>query len=231
VVGLVRKYQHFFRELLEHSKYSFLAVFVAMVGAYFYSFDLKNFHQLFHAFHYPHITFACATAFINYMRHHRNLIAATVVSLVVPPVFCTLSDVLLPFLGGRILGVDMHLHLCFFCNQAVILLYLSLGLLIGFTAYWLSLHNVFKNLRIASLVSHFLHELVSAIASIIYIIGFGFVAWKSHLIAMTVLMICCVIFPCVVSDLVMPIFFAKILGRDDYRCFHGIEKSDEKRNS
>ena len=223
---------HFLLEFVEHTKYSVSAVVLALVGAYFAPIDsTTNTIELFHLFHYPHISFACATAFINYMRHHSNLIAATLVSVFVPMFFCTLSDVLLPFFGGRLLGVDMQLHLCFLCNKAIILSFLCIGLLIGYVSCLLQRYRVLPNLYGASLVSHFLHELVSSIASIVYTIGFGFFAWKQHLVQMFFLMACSVIIPCLFSDLIMPLFFARILGKKTYGCSLGVEKPNEKCNS
>ena len=48
-----------------------------------------------------------------------------------PAFFCMLSDILMPYVGGKILGVKMHLHICFVNEFSNIGLFLLIGLVTG----------------------------------------------------------------------------------------------------
>ena len=48
-----------------------------------------------------------------------------------PNVFCVLSDVVLPYFSGKILGVDMEFHICFHRELENVLPFLCMGILNG----------------------------------------------------------------------------------------------------
>lgn len=159
-------------------------------------------HFLFHIVHYMHTFFASVTATLTAKRFSGNLFKSILVGIFVPPVFCTMSDILFPYWGGKIIGIEMSLHLCIFENVWPVLSLIAIGVSIG--AFLSS--RATSNLEIFKLAasSHFLHDFVSAAASLLYLIGFGCHNWTENLIYIFLLMLIAVVIPCMLSDLVLP---------------------------
>lgn len=165
-----------------------------------------DFHELFHSFHFMHIVFAATGALITYLRFSRNMLGALFVGLVVPSVFCLLSDVIMPYYGGKLLGVDMHWHICFASELHNILPFLFMGMINGFV---LSRHGV-EHQSLYSVVSHFSHILVSSFASGFYLIAHGFDTWYVNIGSFFLFLIGAVVVPCTLGDVVVPMFFARV---------------------
>jgi hypothetical protein len=221
------------REFFHHVRLSFFAVIMGMIAVYFWPMKIiasqaywmfgdlaLTAGTFFHLFHYPHITFAAATCFITVFRYSKNYFLATGISFFLPTILCTLSDVLLPYLGGIMFGVQMDLHLCIFCNITAALCFLTAGIILGWLCCYLDGSGM--SLFLITLFTHFMHELVSAIASLTYMVGFGFYAWQNHIIPVMFLMLFAVVIPCVLSDFLIPLIAVKIfkkkLGLDHFCC-------------
>jgi hypothetical protein len=162
-------------------------------------------HMLFHSFHFMHIVFAATGTLITFFRFSKNILKGLIVGALTASFFCTMSDSILPYIGGRILGVDMHFHLCFFTELDKVLPFLFVGLLNG---YIMSKHHASKQ-SFYSTFSHFFHILVSSFASIFYLVAHGFIHWWASIGFVFLFLIIAVVIPCTFSDVVVPMFFAK----------------------
>jgi len=219
-------WQSFHHELLHHFPYATMSVALALMlltmisvffnvgaehdvissccgetGSHTSSFDI-----LFHSFHFVHILFATSGTILTFRRYSDKMMVGLLVGTLSSMVFCTLSDILLPYAAGRILGIDMDLHICFSSELANILPFLGVGLLNG----WIMSQLVEFRTRDNSLLLHFLHTFISAMASIFYAVGHGLSDFYTNFGMFFLLMIVAVIIPCTLSDVVAPIFFAKI---------------------
>lgn len=164
---------------------------------------------LFHSFHYIHIVFAVSGSMVMFYRYAQNLILGTAIGVVSASFFCTLSDVLLPYLAGVMLGKPMELHICFFSDFLSVLPFLLIGALNGIVMFYI---NDFKT-EANSLNLHFFHTFVSAVASIFYAIGHGFSDFHSYLGIFFLLMLGAVVLPCTLADVVVPIIFARMVAK------------------
>lgn len=164
----------------------------------------KGFHVLFHAFHYMHIVFAATGTLIMFLRYSKNMLMALLVGIISPIIFCTLSDVILPYVAGQLLGVDMHLHLCFVSEWRNIVPFLIGGIINGFV---MSMHHQGKQ-GLYSLFSHVAHITVSALASTFYLVSQRLFDWYAHFGMIFILLIIAVVVPCTLSDVVVPMSFA-----------------------
>lgn len=162
-------------------------------------------NALFHNFHFMHIVFAGTGAIITFAKYSKNWVKGIVVGSVCAMFFCVLSDILMPYIGGRLLGANMDLHICFFHEIKNILPFLIVGIANGVI---LANHHVSKQ-NTYSLVSHFVHIFVSSLASVFYLVGHGFLAWHKQIGMVFVLLLLAVVIPCTLSDIVVPLFFAK----------------------
>jgi len=167
----------------------------------------ESFYRLFHTFHFLHIVFAGAGATLAFLRYSNRWWRAVVVGTLVPGVFCVLSDVVFPYIGGRLLGVAMRLHICFFHNWSTITIFLGVGVLMGFV---LRLHVA--QVPQGSLFTywlHFGHIALSALAALFYLVSHGFYAWDQQMGLVFLMLLVAVVIPCTLSDIVVPIFVAK----------------------
>lgn len=227
-LGLVRVMVEFYH----HIRLSLVAVLLAMLTIYFWPIkfldsglywvvrgEFWDSSTFFHVFHYPHISFAAATSLLTIYRFTKNLLLAVGVSAIFPVFLCTLSDIVLPYVGAILLGIDMDLHICLFCNTLVVFSFLSVGLIFGSFLCWIE--SCEKRLFSISLITHFGHEFVSAIASLAYLVGFGFYAWQQYLITIFFLLLIAVVLPCMMSDFFVPIFITKFFQKfmlQNFKC-------------
>ena len=160
---------------------------------------------LFHSFHFMHIVFAATGTLITFFRFSNNILKALLLGIISPMVFCTLSDSILPYIGGLLLGVKMHFHLCFVTELSNVLPFLFIGIVNGFV---MSRHEGNRQWLYA-ITSHATHIVVSSLASIFYLVSHGCTDWYRFIGAIFVFLIFAVVVPCTLSDVVVPILFAK----------------------
>jgi hypothetical protein len=203
-------------ELICHFPYAVAGVAFSLIVVSFLTYLSATIHGdsshmcdgagiLFHSFHFMHIAFAVTGTLVTYLRFSRNIIKALVVGTIVPSFFCVLSDAVLPYLGGRALGVAMEFHLCFVSELANVLPFLAVGLINGFV---LSRHHASRQ-PVFSVYSHAIHIFVSSFASLFYLISHGCVCWYECIGFVFLFLIIAVVVPCTLSDVVVPLTFAK----------------------
>ncbi|HEV2601090.1 MAG TPA: hypothetical protein VGT41_02225 [Candidatus Babeliales bacterium] len=160
---------------------------------------------LFHSFHFMHILFASTGTLITYFRFSKNMLQGLLVGIISSTVFCTLSDAVIPYLAGEVLGVNMSFHWCFLTEMHNILPFLFIGLLNGVV---MSRHHPSKQ-GMLSVLSHFFHILISSFASIFYLVWGGFTCWYASIGMVFLFLIIAVVIPCTLSDVVIPMLFAR----------------------
>lgn len=201
------------QELICHFPYAVFSVAVALILVSFVTTPglqptalvHEQSHILFHSFHFMHIVFASAGAMITFLRHSKWLTLGVITSIVSPAFFCMLSDVILPYVGGSMLGVHMHWHICFITELHNVLPFLFMGILTGIA---LSYHGS-EQQGFYSLFSHFFHIFVSSMASTLYLVSHGFDTWYESIGYVFVFLIVAVVIPCTCSDVLVPMLFAR----------------------
>ena len=173
----------------------------------------KGSKALFHSFHFIHILFAATGTVVTFRRFSKNKFQALIVGIVSPTLFCILSDAVLPYLGGTILGVHMHFHACFLTEPQRVLPFLIMGIINGFV---MSGHHESKQGGY-SLSSHATHIFISSLASTFYLISHGFTNWYVSIGNVFVLLIIAVVVPCTLADVVVPMAMAR-LGAKSKTC-------------
>jgi hypothetical protein len=165
-----------------------------------------GYHVLFHSFHYLHIIVSVAGAALTYFRFGRSWLVGILVALIAPTFFCILSDMLLPALAGKILGVDMEVHICFFelYDALNLLVFMLMGLVTG-----LALSKTPNSITRVSSYFHSAHTLISSMASVFYMVAHGFDSWFSSMGILFLFMFIAVIVPCTLSDLIVPFYCAR----------------------
>ncbi len=204
-----------FQEIMHHLPYAIFSVAFGLIILSFVDFFMppmqsvslteKKLDILFHSFHFLHIIFAVTGSFIAFSRYSKNLIYGIVVSITTALFFCTLSDVILPYLGGTLLGVRMHIHFCFFSELHNVIPFLLVGLLNGVV---MSNHSSTVK-GFYSVSAHFSHIFISSLASLFYLVGHGLTDWYPKMGFLFIFLIIAVVVPCTMADIIVPIWFAK----------------------
>jgi hypothetical protein len=209
--GALEHHHTIFEEILCHFPYAIFSVAVSMIILSLLSTitatDNQSHmcHRLFHSFHFLHLLFAATGTMLTFRRYSKNIIGGIAVGLLVPAIFCTVSDAFLPYLGGKFIGLDMHFHWCFISHLDTVLPFLIIGMLNGWV---MSSHT--RNLHMFYSVGfHFFHIFVSSMASILYLVGYGFTDWWAQMGFVFLFLVFAVLVPCTLSDIVVPMMFAR----------------------
>lgn len=160
----------------------------------------QNSYRLFHSLHFLHLLFAGTGVVLTFRKYSKSVVGTLVVGTVVPAIFCALSDAIMPYIGGKLVGLDMKFHWCLISHIDVVLLFLAAGILNGWV---ISSHESSKQLHYST-GSHFAHIFVSSMASILYLVSFGFTNWWHSLGFVFGFLLIAVLIPCTVSDLIVP---------------------------
>lgn len=107
----------------------------------------------------------------------------------------TISDAMIPYLGGTLLHAQMEFHVPFIEEWWINLLALA-GTATG---YW----------RQTTRIPHFGHVLLSTWASLFYITAFGIADWIPLLPFIFLFLFLAVWIPCCISDVVYPLLFVR----------------------
>jgi hypothetical protein len=204
-------------ELLCHFPYAVFAVALSLVFLTLFGYtkpaDHHEMHSLFHTLHFLHIIFAATGTVLVFRKYGGSLLGASFFGAVLPAFFCTLSDAIMPYFGGLMFGIPMHLHFCFRDHLSTILLFLAVGIVNGIV---MSFHDAEGQRRYAS-TAHFLHIFISAFASTIYMISHGFNDWYEHMAFVFCFLLIAVLIPCTLADVVVPAFFGSISAKPKRR--------------
>ena len=202
-------------EMLCHLPYAIYSVAFSLIALSIYSVVAmgldpvlikKGSKALFHSFHFMHIVFAATGTIVTFRRFSKDYVRALIVGIISPTFFCILSDAVLPYVGGTLLGVHMHFHACFFTEPQRVIPFLIVGIINGFV---MSTHHHSKQGRY-SLNSHATHIFISSLASTFYLISHGFTNWYVSIGNVFVLLIIAVVVPCTLADVVVPMTMARI---------------------
>ena len=108
----------------------------------------------------------------------------------------SLSDVLLPWVGGNLLGLETILHLPILESSFLILGMAIIGSLFGIYI------GLFK-------INHTLHVFLSVFASLFYLLAFSISMNVWVVLAISLVVFLAVFIPCCISDIVFPLLFIK----------------------
>ncbi|MFA6527437.1 MAG: hypothetical protein WCT20_03370 [Candidatus Babeliales bacterium] len=199
-------------EIFCHLPFAIFSVAFAMICLSLFSYSSSPSetstltYRLFHNFHYLHLLFAATGTVLTFLRFSKNILLGIGVGFAVPAFFCTFSDAFLPYLGGKYVNLSMHFHWCFLSHLDVVLPFLIVGMING----WAMSNHRLNYQLFFSLGFHFIHILISSMASVLYLISFGFCDWWNHMGFVFIFLIIAVLIPCTFSDIIVPMLFARI---------------------
>lgn len=196
---------HILEELRNHLPLSLLSTGLGVILVIFLS-HLTDYSMLkkigcgvFHAFHPLHIMASCAATSSMYYSHHKALLKSIFLGLGGALLICSASDILIPFLGGKLLQIKINFHWCVATHPFLIIPFLVIGILCGV---------FFTNISKKSFIySHTSHVLFSTTASLFYLISYASENWISSIGSLLFIVTIAVFIPCCLSDIIFPLVF------------------------
>jgi hypothetical protein len=153
--------------------------------------------DLFHVFHAMHVLISAVATTAMFWKHdNQNVIKAITIGLVGSLTLCGLSDAIVPYFGGLILGTEMHFHICLIEEPHIVYPFAIVGVLAG-----LAVTTAFEK---STEYSHSIHVFISSAASLLYLMSFGLFDWMHAVTGVFFVILIAVMFPCCLSDIVLP---------------------------
>lgn len=161
---------------------------------------LQASRNLFHFFHPAHLFLSATATTAMFRVHDARIGKALLVGLSGSVLFCSLSDIILPLLGGKLLRQSLHLHICIIEDPGIVIPFVAVGIALGLMAG--------AHVHRSTIYSHAGHVLVSSLASLFYLTGFGLEEWIDQIGWILLIITVAVAVPCCLSDIVYPLLFA-----------------------
>ena len=198
-------------ELKRHAPFTALGALsgiALMVVVVVYRLPHETSAVVFDILHPLHVLLSAVVTAAMLRRYKRSLALTLVVGYVGSVGIGTISDIVLPYLGGLLVGAEMgHMH-------------------IGFIEHWwlvnpLALAGIGLALwRPWTRVPHTGHVLLSTWASLFYLAAHGDAEWLPLLPAIFVVLFVAVWLPCCLSDIAFPLLFVREAAEDHHGHSH-----------
>ncbi|MDD5606429.1 MAG: hypothetical protein PHN37_01015 [Candidatus Pacebacteria bacterium] len=187
-----------YKELKNHAPFTFLATLIAVLVVVFINFHLKKIiiKDIFHFFHFFHIFVSALTTSALFYKYRKKPIIAFLIGILGSIFIGSISDIILPYLGGLVFNLNIHFHLPLIQETLLTLVSSFVGASLGI-------------LFLLTKFSHFLHVFLSVFASLFYLLTFTANFVFSYFLVSFFIVFLAVIIPCCISDIVFPLLFVK----------------------
>jgi len=187
------------KELKEHAPFTALGALTGIIITVIIVLGNVPSHvsyTIFHTLHPLHVLLSALVTTSIYMRYRKGKIwVAILIGWTGSIGIATISDAMIPYLGGSLLHAQMEFHVPFIEEWWINLLALG-GIAIG---YW----------RQTTKIPHFGHVLLSTWASLFYLMAFGTAEWIPLLPFIFLFLFLAVWLPCCTSDIIYPLLFLR----------------------
>jgi len=187
------------KELKEHIPFTALGALtgiIIMVIIVFGNVPSNVSQTAFYTLHPIHVLLSALVTTAMYVRYRKGKIwVAILIGWTGSIGIATISDAIIPYLGGNLLHAQMEFHVPFIKEWWINFIALG-GIAIG---YW----------KQTTRIPHFGHVLVSTWASLFYIMAFGKAEWIPLLPFIFLFLFLAVWIPCCTSDIVYPLLFVR----------------------
>lgn len=191
-------------ELKHHLPFTTVATLIGIISLIFlkYIFSFSFEEEAFEILHPLHVIFSGMVSAGIFYKYKKNLVEAMIVGVISSILIGSISDIILPFLGGTALLLEPEFHLPILEEPFLILSAALFGSFIGIKAKITKLPHTF-------------HVLLSVFASLFYLTAFTPEISLVYLLISSIIIVIAVVIPCCVSDILLPFFF---LGKRIEHC-------------
>ena len=198
------RFRYIAAELKEHAPFTAFGAgvgVVVMAAVWMAGLASSVYYNAFHILHPAHLLLSSAVTATMFRRHGGSVLPAVAIGIGGAIAICTISDIVLPHLGGAALGGSMTLHLEIVEHPWLAILPALAGAAAGALALrW-------------TRCPHAAHVLISTLASLFYLIGFGELDWLPMFPLVFAVLFIAVWVPCCTSDIIFPLLFTRRIKR------------------
>jgi len=161
----------------------------------------------FHTLHPTHVILSALVTTAMYKKYGNGKIwAAILIGYSGSIGIATLSDAIIPYLGGTLLGVEIGFHAPFIETEKMPFIGIETWKLVNSAAL---AGIIIGYLRPTTKFPHYGHVLLSTWASLFYFVAFGIADWLPLLPFIFLFLFLAVWLPCCISDIVFPLLFIR----------------------
>ncbi len=192
------KIKEIIHELKHHLPFTAFATIIAIIIVVLFQYLLQKqiSENLFEIFHPLHIVASSIVTAGIFYKYKSKLVPALLVGITGSIIIGSLSDIILPWLGGNILSLGTSFHLLLIEKPILILAVAIIGSSIGISTK-------------TTEMPHFIHVFLSVFASLFYLLAFSLNFNFVYFIGAFLIVLVSVILPCCISDILFPFFFLK----------------------
>jgi len=190
--------KRFIHELKHHWPFTLSATVFAIIltSVLFFGFEILVDESKFELFHYLHILASAIVSTGIFYKYKKSVPLAILVGIISSIFIGTISDVIFPFLGGKIFLFNIQFHLPILETPILVLGASMLGSIIGI---WTR----------ATRFPHFVHVFLSVFASLFYILAFiPEITLFSMIVSLGIVFVA-VLVPCCIGDMLIPVLLLR----------------------
>jgi len=202
------------RELLAHAPFTALgtvAGIIVMVIIHFVNTPQNVSEAVFYTLHPLHVVLSALVTTALYRRHKgkSNLWMSIIVGYTVSIGVATISDAVIPYLGGAALSVEWHFELPFIATEAMPFIGIPKWIIVNAAAV-IGIAVAIGYAKVSTRFPHMGHVLLSTWASLFGFTAFGITEnWMPVLPLVFVFLFLAVWLPCCFSDIVYPLLWVR----------------------
>jgi hypothetical protein len=197
-------------ELKEHTPFTILGAIsgiAVMALIVFTNASTQISNTLFYTLHPIHIVASSLVTTAMYQKYsHQKIWIAILIGYIGTIGVATLSDAIIPYLGGALLGAEMEFHIPFIELEVMPIIGIPKWIVINSAAIIGIAIGIWKPI---TKFPHSVHVLLSTWASLFYFTAFGIAYWLPLLPLIFVFLFLAVLIPCCMSDIIFPLLFTR----------------------
>ena len=198
------------QELRSHALFTALGALtgiIIMVIIVFGNIPTQISQTAFYTLHPIHVVLSAMVTTAMYVKYKKSKIWAVILIGWTGSIgIATMSDALVPYLGGTLLHVEMSFHVPFIETSEMPVIGIEKWIVVNCAAFLGIAIGYWKQI---TKIPHFGHVLLSTWASLLYLTSFGTANWLPLIPFVFLLLFLAVWIPCCLSDIVYPLLFIK----------------------
>ena len=203
-------FKRIIHELAEHAPFTAAGAatgIIIMVIIVFGNVSSQISNAAFYTLHPIHVVLSALVTTAMYRKYgSRKIWAALLIGYAGSIGIATISDAIIPYLGGALLNIGMEFHVPFIETEKMPFLGIEKWILINSAAV---IGIAIGSLKPATKIPHLGHVLLSTWASLFYFTAFGTASWLPLLPLVFVFLFLAVWLPCCLSDIAFPLLFVR----------------------
>ena len=197
-------------ELVKHAPFTALGAVIGimvMVIIHFSNAPKEISHALFYTLHPLHIVLSALTTTAMYRLHQKGKLWVTILIGYTGSIgIATLSDIIIPYLGGGTLNIPMEFHLPFIETEKMPFIGIEKWIIVNAAAV---IGIAIACWKPTTRFPHMGHVLLSTWASLFSFTAFGIANWMPLLPFIFLFLFLAVWLPCCISDIIYPLLWIR----------------------